>query len=44
MWCCRAPHRFPLGEGVEALPPEALGEAWGLVVADPCDPKQRRPE
>jgi len=27
---CRAPHPFPLGEGVEALPPQALAEAWGL--------------
>lgn len=28
---CRAPHPFPLGDGVEALPAEAMGEAWGLV-------------
>ena len=28
---CRAPHRFPLGNGVDALPLEELASAWGLV-------------
>jgi hypothetical protein len=28
---CRAPHVFPLGEGLEALPAEAVATAWGLV-------------
>ena len=28
---CRTPHRHPLGEGIEALPPWELAEAWGLA-------------
>lgn len=28
---CRAPHRFPLCNGVDALPLEELASAWGLV-------------
>jgi hypothetical protein len=28
---CRAPHRFPLVNGVDALPMEELAGAWGLV-------------
>jgi len=32
---CRAPHAFPLGEGVEALPAEAVATAWGLVPTAP---------
>ena len=31
---CRAPHRFPLGNGVDALPLEELGSVWGLVERD----------
>jgi len=27
---CRASHRHPLGDGVQALPPWELAEAWGL--------------
>jgi len=32
---CRAPHPFPLGEGVEALPAEAVATAWGLAAEIP---------
>lgn len=28
---CRTAHRHPLGEGIEALPPWELAEAWGLA-------------
>ncbi|MCS5690491.1 hypothetical protein NZK33_00645 [Cyanobium sp. FGCU-6] len=28
---CRAPHRFPLGDGVDALPLEDLASRWELV-------------
>ena len=28
---CRAPHRFPLGDGVDALPLEELASVWGLT-------------
>jgi len=27
---CRAAHRHPLGDGVQALPPWELAGAWGL--------------
>jgi len=35
---CRAPHRFPLGNHVDALPLEELGSVWGLVERDFCSP------
>jgi hypothetical protein len=35
---CRAPHRFPLGNGVDALPLQELGSVWGLVERDSCSP------
>jgi len=41
---CRAPHPYPLGEGVQALPLGALAEAWGLVPMDPSEPEQRHPQ
>jgi len=27
---CRTPHRFPLGDGLEALPLAELGPHWNL--------------